>query len=64
MTEKKANLALTQSEILTLWMALSNYIFRMKQFVNEFETSYEAELGQYEHLKNILNEAHEEVKGQ
>ena len=62
MATKKVPIELTQQEILTTWVAISNYIFRMKQFVNEFETSYEAELGQYEHLKEVFNEAYERAK--
>ena len=64
MNPKKASVELTQQEILTVWVAISNYIFRMRQFVNEFETSYEAELGQYEHLKGLFNDAYERAKGQ
>ena len=64
MNPKKASVELTQQEILTVWVAISNYIFRMRQFVNEFETSYEAELGQYEQLKGLFNDAYERAKGQ
>jgi hypothetical protein len=57
--ETEVDLTLTRGEIMTIWVALSNYILRMRQFINEFETSYKVELGHYESLKEKLHAAYE-----
>ena len=59
---QKVQIELDRTEILTMWVAVSNYIFRMKQFINDVETSYTAELGQYEHIKQVLSDAYDQTK--